>query len=157
MNIEITENILIGSFIYQLKEFFGKDYTYYSEELEQGFKRPSFHVSRIDDIHSKGYTGHQYKMRDDNYRFLIKYFTNVKDREKEDINNKIDNLKNLFDYLHIINIKDGKVYSKPNRISSINISIQEDVLFFEVVVPVRTVIYLDINKVKENYLTEGLK
>ena len=157
MNIEVTENILVGSIVYQLSQFFGEDYTYYTEELEQGFKRPAFHVSRVDNTSRKGYTGHQYKLRDDDYRFVIKYFTDVKDKEKEDINNKIDDLKKLFDYLYIVNFNEEKVYSKANRINSISVTVQEDVLFFEMVIPIRTVMYLDIDKVKDNYLTENIK
>ena len=50
MNIEITENIILGSIIYALSNHFGDNYHYYDEEIEQGFEKPSFHVQKIDDI-----------------------------------------------------------------------------------------------------------
>ena len=106
MNIEITENIIRGSIVYQLKQAFGDSYKYYDEEIEQGFEKPSFHVSRIDDISRKGYTGNQYKLVDNTYRYVIKYFTAEKNNKSKDINDKIDELKQIFNYLEIVNIKE---------------------------------------------------
>ena len=104
MNIEITENIIRGSIVYALKNAFGNSYKYYDEEIPQGFETPSFGVSRVDNIARKGYTGHEYKMTDNTYRYVIKYFTNEKYSKVKDINDKIDALKQIFKYLEIINI-----------------------------------------------------
>ena len=60
------------------------------------------------------------------------------------------------DYFTLYELEE-KVYSKANRINSISVTVQEDVLFFEMVIPIRTVMYLDIDKVKDNYLTENIK
>lgn len=156
MNIEITENIIRGSIVYALKEAFGNNYKYYDEEILQNFERPSFHVNRVDDNSRKGYTGHQYSITDDTYRYEIKYFTNEKYSKIKDINNKIDELKKTFKYLNIINIKDNKIFSKPNRINSIEINVVDGVLVFDIVFPMRTVEYLDIDKVRTNYLEKHI-
>lgn len=156
MNIEINENIILGSIIYALSQEFGDGYHYYDEEIEQGFEKPSFHVQRIDNNHRKGYTGHQYYLTDDNYRYEIKYFTNIKDNKIKDINDKIDKLKSIFRYLEIVNFVDDKVYSKANRINSIEVTIVDGVLHFDLLFPIRTVMYLDMDKVKTNYLDKHI-
>ena len=161
MNIEIKENIIMGSIIYSLKNKFGNDYKYYDEVIEENFDRPSFHVYRIDDISNKGYTGNQHKMVDDSYRYVIKYFPSEKLTVMKDINDKIDSLKELFEYLNIINIvpneKTGKndIYSKPNRINSINATTSEGVLLFEIQFNIRTIKYTEKDKVGANVLTVG--
>ena len=95
MSIQISENIIKGPIIYQLTQLFGDQYTYYGEEIPENFKRPSFHVSRISDVSTKGYTGNEYRFRDDQYRYEIKYFTDKKININEDINDKIDILNFL--------------------------------------------------------------
>lgn len=157
MNIQISENIIKGSIIYQLIQLFGDQYTYYGEEIPENFKRPSFHVSRISDISTKGYTGNEYRFRDDQYRYEIKYFTDRKTNINEDINDKIDILKNGFDYLNIININEGKIDSKPNRINNIEIQTSEDVLMFDLIFPIRVVLPQSVDKVQANILNEYLK
>lgn len=157
MSIQISENIIKGSIIYQLTQLFGDQYTYYGEEIPENFKRPCFHVSRISDISTKGYTGNEYRFRDDQYRYEIKYFTDKKTNINEDINDKIDILKNGFDYLNIININDGKIDSKPNRINSIEIQTSEDVLMFDLIFPIRVVLPQSVDKVQANILNEYLK
>lgn len=152
MNIEITENIIRGSIVYALKNAFGNSYKYYDEEIPQGFETPSFGISRVDNIARKGYTGHEYKMTDNTYRYVIKYFTNEKYSKVKDINDKIDVLKQIFKYLEIINIDGDKVYSKPNRINDITIEVSDGVLLFQISFPLRTVEYLNIDKVKSNTL-----
>ena len=156
MNIEITENIILGSIIYALSNRFGNNYHYYDEEIEQGFEKPSFHVQKIDDNSKKGYTGHQYHLTDDIYRYEIKYFTDNKNNKVKDINDKIDELKQLFRYLEIVNIGGDKVYSKCNRINNIEVIIVDKVLHFDIVFPMRTIQYLDIDKVKTNYLDKHI-
>ena len=156
MNIEITENIILGSIIYALSNRFGNNYHYYDEEIEQGFEKPSFHVQKIDDNSKKGYTGHQYHLTDDIYRYEIKYFTDDKNNKVKDINDKIDELKQLFRYLEIVNIDGDKVYSKYNRINNIEVTIVDKVLHFDIVFPMRTIQYLDIDKVKTNYLDKHI-
>lgn len=156
MNIEINENIILGSIIYALSQEFGDGYHYYDEEIEQGFEKPSFHVQRIDNNHRKGYTGHQYQLKDDNYRYEIKYFTNIKDNKIKDINDKIDKLKSIFRYLEIVNFVDDKVYSKANRINNIEVTIVDGVLHFDLLFPIRTIMYLDMDKVKTNYLDKHI-
>ena len=155
MELEITENIIRGSIIYQLKEAFGKEYKYYDEEIEQGFEKPSFHVSRIDLISRKGYTGNEHRLVDNTYKYVIKYFTNSKAKIK-DINDKIDQLRDIFSYLNIVNIKDNKVYTKPNRINDITVTISDDVLLFQIGFPIRTVQYLNIDKVKNLELEQHI-
>lgn len=152
MNIEITENIIRGSIVYALKNAFGEDYKYYDEEIPQGFQKPSFAVSRVDNTSRKGYTGHEYKLVDDTYRYVIKYFTNEKYSKIKDINDKIDVLKKTFSYLDIVNFKDGKVYSKPNRINDISITESDGTLLFQISFPIRTVQCLELDKVKTNIL-----
>lgn len=152
MNIEITENIIRGSIIYQLKNAFGEDYKYYDEEIQQGFEKPSFSVSRIDNISRKGYTGHEHKLVDDTYRYVITYFTNEKYSKIKDMNEKIDVLKKTFSYLELINIVDNKVYTQYNRINEINISESDGTLLFEIVFPIRTIQYFNLDKVKTNVL-----
>lgn len=156
MELEVTENIIRGSIVYQLKNAFGDNYKYYDEEIEQGFERPSFHVSRIDLISRKGYTGNQHKLVDNNYNYLIKYFTNEKNGKIKDINDKIDKLREVFNYLEIVNFKDGKAYSKPNRVNDITVNISDGVLLFQMSFPMRTMQYLEVDKVKENYLEQHI-
>jgi len=156
MNIEITENIILGSIIYALSQEFGDSYNYYDEEIEQGFEKPAFHVQKIDNNSKKGYTGHQHLLTDDTYRYEIKYFTDSKDNKVKDINDKVDKLKQLFRYLEIVNFVDNKVYSKSNRINTIEVTIVDKVLHFDIVFPMRTIQYLDIDKVKTNYLTKHI-
>lgn len=153
MDIEITENIIRGSIVYALKNAFGDSYRYYDEEIPQGFEKPSFAVSRVDNTNRKGYTGHEYKLVDDTYRYVIKYFTNEKYSKIKDINDKIDVLKKTFKYLDIVNIVDGKVYSKPNRINDITITESDGTLLFQISFPIRTVEYMNYDKVKTNELT----
>lgn len=150
MNIEITENIIRGSIVYALKNAFGDSYKYYDEEIPQGFEKPSFGVSRVDNTSRKGYTGHEYKLVDDTYRYVIKYFTNEKYSKIKDINDKIDVLKKTFKYLEIVNIKEDKVYSKLNRINDITITESDGTLLFQISFPIRTVEYMNYDKVKTN-------
>lgn len=152
MNIEITENIIRGSIVYALKNAFGDSYKYYDEEIPQGFEKPSFGVSRVDNTSRKGYTGHEYKLVDDTYRYVIKYFTDEKYSKIKDINDKIDVLKKTFKYLEIVNIKEGKVYSKLNRINDITITESDGTLLFQISFPIRTVEYMNYDKVKTNEL-----
>lgn len=152
MNIEITENIIRGSIVYALKNAFGDEYEYYDEEIVQGFKKPSFAVSRVDNTSRKGYTGHEYKLVDDTYRYVIKYFTNEKYAKVKDINDKIDVLKKTFAYLDIVNFDEDKVYSKPNRVNEITIEESDGTLLFQIAFPIRTVQYLELDKVKTNEL-----
>ena len=91
-------------------------------------------------------------MTDNTYRYVIKYFTNEKYSKVKDINDKIDVLKQIFKYLEIINIDGEKVYSKPNRINDITIEVSDGVLLFQISFPLRTVEYLNIDKVKSNTL-----
>lgn len=156
MNINITENIIRGSIIYQLNKAFGDSYKYYDEEITQGFEKPSFHVSRIDSISRKGYTGHQHKLIDNTYRYVIKYFTDKEYGKVADINDKIDELKNIFNYLEIVNIRDDKVYSKLSRINNINITVSDDVLLFEISFPIQTIEYMVIDKVKTYTLQQHI-
>ena len=156
MELEITENIIKGSIIYQLKNAFGGNYKYYDEEIEQGFERPSFHVSRIDLISRKGYTGHQYKLVDNTYNYVIKYFTDERNGKVKDINDKIDKLREVFNYLEIVNFKEGIAYSKPNRINDITVNVSDGVLLFQISFPMRTVQYLNIDKVKTNTLEQHI-
>ena len=156
MELEITENIIRGSIIYALKNAFGDTYKYYDEEIEQGFVKPSFHVSRIDLISRKGYTGHKHKIVDNTYRYVIKYFTNEVDGKIKDINDKIDRLKEVFDYLEIVNFKDGKTYTAKNRIHNIEVTISDGVLLFQISFPMRTMQYMDIDKVKTNMLEQHI-
>lgn len=156
MELEITENIIRGSIIYSLKEAFGDTYKYYDEEIEQGFKKPSFYVQRVGNSSRKGYTGHQYELRDDLYEYSIIYFTDKDYGRIKDINDKIDKLKDIFKYLNIINIVDGKVYSKPNRINNINVMVSDKVLTFDIQFPIRTVQYLEVDKVKTNTLEQHI-
>lgn len=163
MIIDVSENIIRGSIIYMLKEAFGNDYKYYDELIEQNFQRPSFHIKRLSDINTKGYTGHQYKFKNDSYRYEIKYFTDKKENQIEDINNKIDKLKQVFEYLYIVNMVDNEetgekdVYRKANRINSIEITVSDGVLIFDILFNIRTVVFTDHNKVKSNTLVEFLK
>lgn len=152
MNIEITENIIRGSIVYALKNAFGDSYKYYDEEIPEGFEKPSFGVSRVDNTSRKGYTGHEYKIVDDTYRYVIKYFTNEKYSKVKDINEKIDVLKKTFRYLDIVNIVGNKVYSKSNRINDITIEESDGTLLFQISFPIRTVEYLNLDKVKTNTL-----
>lgn len=157
INIEVTDNIIIGSAIYNIKESFGTRYRYYDELIEEGFERPSFHVYRITGINRKGYTGNSYKMEDNSYRLLIKYFPEEKDNRMEDINNKIDELKKIFKYFNIINIveeegEEDVIYSKPNRVNEISYTTSEGVLLFEIQLDIRTVQYLEAIKVEANIL-----
>lgn len=152
MNIEITENIIRGSIVYALKNAFGDSYKYYDEEIPQGFEKPSFGVSRVDNTSRKGYTGHEYKLVDDAYRYVIKYFTDEKYSKIKDINDKIDVLKKTFKYLEIVNIKEGKVYSKLNRVNDITITESDGTLLFQISFPIRTVEYMNYDKVKTNEL-----
>ncbi|MGM9543595.1 MAG: DUF6838 family protein [Romboutsia timonensis] len=156
MNIEVTENIIRGSIIYQLKQFFGDSYKYYDEEIEQGFQKPSFHVSRIDGISRKGYTGNEYKLVDNTYRYVIKYFTAEENNKIGDINNKIDELKQIFNYLELVNFKDNKVYSKLSRINDITVTVSDGVLLFQISFPLQTVEYVKVDKVKSNTLEEHI-
>lgn len=156
MELMVTENIITGSIIYQLKNAFGDTYKYYDEEIEQGFVTPSFHVSRIDTTSRKGYTGHQHKLIDNMHRYVIKYFTNEKYSKIKDINDKIDKLKEVFNYLEIVNFKDGKAYSCLNRINDITITVSDGVLLFQISFPMRTVQYVDIDKVKSNTLQQHI-
>ena len=86
----------------------------------------------------------------------IKYFTDNKNNKVKDINDKIDELKQLFRYLEIVNINGDKVYSKCNRINNIEVTIVDKVLHFDIVFPMRTIQYLDMDKVKTNYLDKHI-
>ena len=68
------------------------------------------------------------------------------------MNDKIDVLKKTFSYLELINIVDNKVYTQYNRINEINISESDGTLLFEIVFPIRTIQYFNLDKVKTNTL-----
>lgn len=156
MELEVSENIIRGSIVYQLKNAFGDSYKYYDEEIEQGFERPSFHVSRVDLTSRKGYTGNEHKIVDNTYRYVIKYFTAEKNSKLKDINNKIDKLKEVFNYLEIVNFRDSKAYTCLNRINDITVTISDSVLLFQISFPMRTVQYMNVDKVKSNILEQHI-
>ena len=160
-SIEIKENIILGSIIYQLSQKFGNNYKYYDEPIDQGFDKPSFHVTRIDGTNRKGYTSESYKMENNSYRYEIKYFPQDSNQLIKDINDKIDDLKKLFRYLNIVNIKTVEgvkvINTKPNRVNQIEYNVSDGVLLFDIIFDLRTVEYTDIDKVLENILTEEIK
>ena len=49
------------------------------------------------------------------------------------------------------------VYRKANRINSIEITVSDGVLIFDILFNIRTVVFTDHNKVKSNTLVEFLK
>ena len=157
--IEVNENIITGSIVYALTKAFGDTYKVYDEEIAEGFLKPSFHVYRITNINRKGYTGSSYKMENDSYRYVIKYFPSEQNTTMKDINDKINLLKQLFKYLNIINIVTVEgvtnIYSKPNRVNEINITTSEGVLLFEIQFDIRTVVYTEKDKVETNTLKVG--
>lgn len=156
--IELSENIIKSSIIYALKQTFGSDYKYYDELMPEKFEKPSFAVSKIDGFSRKGYTGHEYKFKDNEYRYLIKYFTGEKLQIIEDLNNKTDILEEAFEYLNIVNLQeDGSIISQLNRVNDITTTISDGVLLFEIQFPIRKVKTSDITKVQENILTEYVK
>lgn len=156
--ILISENIIKSSIIYALKQAFGDTYKYYDEQMPEKFEKPSFHVSKIDSFSRKGYTGHQYKFKDNSYRYLIKYFTDEKLQIITDLNNKTDELEEVFEYLNIVNLQeDTSIISSANRVNDIFVTISDGVLLFEIQFPIRKVQSSDITRVQENILTEYVK
>ena len=162
--IEVTENIITGSIVYALNQAFGNTYKVYDEVIEEGFVKPSFHVYRIGDLNRKGYTGIGYRMENDSYRFVIKYFPSEQGTTMKDINDKINLLKQLFRYINIINfvteLNDNDeevevIYSKPNRVNDITITTSEGILLFELQFDIRTVEYTEKDKVLTNELIVG--
>ena len=154
----VSENIIKSSIIYALKQKFGDKYKYYDELIPENFKKPSFGISKIDSFSRKGYTGQKYKFKDNSYRYLIKYFTDEKLLINEDLNNKTDELEEVFEYLNIINLaENNNIISFPNRINDINVTISDQVLLFEIQFPIRKIKISEQEKVKENILTEYVK
>ena len=164
--MEITEDIIVGSIIKQLKDHFGNTYKYYDTLIEEGFIRPSFYVYRVNDIYKKQYTGSEYRFKNDNYIYVIRYLPS-NDRSYDrisNINNIIDDLKEVFEYLEIVNIipsevegKDPTINTQYNHINNIEINVVDNVLQFQIEFDLRTVKLPTVNKVEENILTEGLK
>ena len=164
--MEITEDIIVGSIIKQLKDHFGNTYEYYDTLIEEGFIRPSFYVYRVNDIHKKQYTGSEYRFKNDNYIYVIRYLPS-NDRSYDrtsNINNIIDDLKEVFEYLEIVNIipsevegKDPTINTQYNHINNIEINVVDNILQFQIEFDLRTVKLPTVNKVEENILTERLK
>ena len=162
--MEITEDIIVGSIIKQLKDHFGDSYKYYDTLIEEGFIRPSFYVYRVNDIHKKQYTGSEYRFKNDNYIYVIRYFP-PNDRSFDrtsNINGVVDDLKDVFEYLEIVNIteeqgKDLVITKEFNHINNIEINVVDNVLQFQIEFDLRTLKKPTVNKVQENILTEGLK
>lgn len=164
--MEITEDIIVGSIIKQLKDHFGNTYKYYDTLIEEGFIRPSFYVYRVNDIHKKQYTGSEYRFKNDNYIYVIRYFpTNDRSFDRTgEINSIIDDLKEVFEYLEIVNItpsetegEDPTIDTQYNHINNIEINVVDNVLQFQIEFDLRTVKLPTVNKVEENILTEELK
>jgi len=164
--MEITEKIIVGSIIKQLKDKFGANYKYYDTLIEQGFVRPSFYVYRVNDIYKKQYRGSEYRFNNDNYIYVIRYFpTNDRSSDRTgEINDMVDDLKEVFEYLEIVNItpseiegKDPTIEKQYNHINNIEINVVDNVLQFQMEFDLRTVKLPTVNKVEENILTEGLK
>ena len=97
-----------------------------------------------------------YKLVDNDYRYVIKYFTANKNNKLGDINDKIDELKQIFSYLELVNFKDGKVYSKLNRINDITVTVSDGVLLFQISFPIITIQHMEVDKVKNNYLEQHI-
>lgn len=158
--MEITEDIIVGSIIKQLKDHFGNSYKYYDTLIEEGFVRPSFYVYRVNDIHRKQYTGSEYRFKNDNYIYVIRYFPS-NDRSIDrtsNINGVVDDLKDVFEYLEIVNITQEQVITKQyNHINNIEINVVDNVLQFQIEFDLRTLKKPTVAKVEENILTEGLK
>lgn len=162
--MEITEDIIVGSIIKQLKDHFGNSYKYYDTLIEEGFIRPSFYVYRVNDIHKKQYSGSEYRFKNDNYIYVIRYFP-PNDRSFDrtsNINGVVDDLKDVFEYLEIVNItgvegEDPKIDKQFNHINNIEINVVDNVLQFQIEFDLRTIKQPTVNKVQENILTEGLK
>lgn len=164
--MEITEDIIVGSIIKQLKNHFGNTYKYYDTLIEEGFIRPSFYVYRVNDIYKKQYTGSEYRFKNDNYIYVIRYFPS-NDRSYDrtsNINGIIDDLKEVFEYLEIVNIipsevegEEDTINTQYNHINNIEINVVDNVLQFQMEFDLRTVKLPTVNKVEENILTEGLK
>lgn len=164
--IEITENIIIGSIIYQLKKKFGTSYKYYDTLIEEGFERPSFYVYRVNGIHKGQYNGKEYRFKNDNYIYVIRYFPNIKSDGDitGNINDRIDDLKEVFEYLEIVNIienedpkEDPEVYTSYNHINNIEYRVEDNVLQFQITFDVRTLKKVESEKVRENYLSQFIK
>lgn len=162
----ITENIIAKSIIYQLKKYFGDSYEYHTEELPQKFKRPCFAILKATDSSRKGYTGHNYSMTSNTYRYIIQYFTDNELLPNKDLNDITDGIKEVFRYLDIIQLnedgsliknEDGSLSTFTNRVNSIDVDKSDGVLIVGIQFSLRTVIVEDIDKVLYNYLDEYIK
>lgn len=159
--IYITENIIRGSIVKQLKDHFGNDYTYYPEQVPQGFKKKSFHVHRVTNIITKQYQGHQYQFENNGYIYVIRYFPIDSTEEVKECNDVLDDLKRLFKTLTVYNIDDRngeKVeLTKPTHIKSRTVENSDGVLQFIIGFDIRTVDVIKKDKVQVLELDTEIK
>lgn len=155
--IEINENIILGSITYNLSKAFGEEYTYYNEEIKQDFKKPSFHISKLNLFSRKGYTGDSYKAVDNEYVYIIKYFSNNTNNLVKDINEKIDKIKETFEYLNIINFEGEEEIISPTRINKMEFNTTDGVLITTLYFSLNGMKYLDKEKLESITIKGNIK
>lgn len=149
MRVEITLDILVGSIVNQLKDTFGEDYKYYDKVITQGFEKPSFSVTMINNISTRQYAGNELTLMSDSYRFGIYYFYSDKYPNKKEVWDVMDKLKLNFQFLTIVNFLDNDEIRK-EQIKVSNLVFQEvdtGVLLCQIELPVKTVILNEVTKV----------
>lgn len=108
----------IDSIILELNEIFGKEYTYYPENVGQGMKLPCFFVQYING--SEDYlVGKRYESKS---HFIIHGHVENNENKKSNLNKMLTSLYNL----EYIKLKNGDIIRLINR----NGKIENDEVFF---------------------------
>ena len=125
MRVEITLDILVGSIVNQLRETFGEeDYKYYDKVITEGFEKPSFSVTMINNISTRQYAGNELTLMSDSYRFGIYYFYSDNFLDNDEIRKEQIKVSNL-------------VFQE----------VDTGVLLCQIELPVKTVILHEVTKV----------
>lgn len=97
--VDVNGQDIIKGIIKALNNEFGEKYTYYINDIPQGFEEPSFYVRLLDSSFNLIY-GNRYLRKN---IFMIRYFPKSELEPQQEINAILDKLYPILEYIYMEN------------------------------------------------------
>ena len=97
--VDVNGQDIVKGIIKALNNEFGNNYTYYINDIPQGFEEPSFYVRLLDSSFNLIY-GNRYLRKN---IFMIRYFPKSELEPQQEINAILDKLYPILEYIYMEN------------------------------------------------------
>lgn len=97
--VDVNGQDIVKGIIKALNNEFGNNYTYYINDIPQGFEEPSFYVRLLDSSFNLIY-GNRYLRKN---IFMIRYFPKSELEPQQEINAILDRLYPILEYIYMEN------------------------------------------------------